>query len=50
MRVLICGGRDFADYRFFKDYMSGWLWKTELTSPPQIISGMVPGVDTMAVK
>lgn len=46
MRLLVCGGRDFADFRLFKSAIDNVI--SEYEWPGVIISGMAPGADTMA--
>lgn len=50
MRVLVCGGRDFDNYKFFANKMTNWLWRTPEFTPLTIISGGARGVDTMAIQ
>ena len=46
MRILVCGGRDFNDYKWLKQVLDGYL-KTA-NDPIFIVSGMARGADALA--
>lgn len=48
MRVLVCGGRDFNDWIFFRDKLDELI--PYMTEKVIIISGMAKGADKMAVR
>lgn len=50
MRILVCGGRDFTDWKFVHKWLYDYCTKNFNwpTAYPEIISGMARGVDTIA--
>lgn len=49
MKILICGGRDFHNYRALANWMSVWITKFPAAIPPLvIIEGGAKGADTLA--
>lgn len=45
MKVLVCGGRDFADERLLSDFLCKLHERTPIT---RVIHGAAPGADTLA--
>lgn len=49
IKVLICGGRDFNDYRFFDEWMTWWYSTRCENTALTIISGKASGADSLAL-
>lgn len=56
-RILVCGGRDFSNYRLLSQSLDKiciareWVWDKEYLMPAVvIISGMAKGADTLAIE
>ena len=47
MKVLVCGGRDFNNYKLLEDTLNKWLIPS---STDIIISGLARGADTLGVQ
>jgi hypothetical protein len=45
MKLLVCGGRDFKNWTYLKEYLDGFHFKQPIS---EIIHGAAPGADSLA--
>lgn len=50
MKILVCGGRNFADWDYLNDRLNSWLDSLLFKDVPELIHGGCKGADILAQK